>query len=158
MAFSPFVCFSQKQCEDKVGFDKRNGNLTLATSLRCHLSALDTTTKAFISASLAKTKQTNGIIITGIFNRDIGTIDGSSKLKFVFVDKTFIHTSYYMQQANNIGMFFAVVEDKYSLLLLKSKPIEKIEITGDLLNAATYQTDVSTIDFMLGMECLQSYL
>jgi hypothetical protein len=51
------------------------------------------------------------------------------------------------------------VTDKYNLLFLKTKPISKVQITGLVLDATTYVIDgMVSLDFLLGMECLQEYL
>jgi hypothetical protein len=149
----------KSQCENELlGYSKETGFLTIKNGLRCHLSDIDTSLKAGLSASLVKTEKTDGIMIEGAFLKSIGRIDQSATLKITFQDNTFITLNEYPGQDNSVGLFFSVVTDKYSLLLLKTKVISKIEIKGDLLNAATFESDVSALNFLLALECLENYL
>lgn len=163
------VCYtlnSQAQCDSILGYDSR-GSLASTKPLKGYLSQQDTATKMFLSATLAKTEITNGITLYGFFNK-VGTIDYTTKVKITFKDNTSISLTDYINAPNNpdsenknnkIGFFAALITDKYNLLLLKTKPVIKIQITGLQLDATTYIVDgIVAIDFLLGMDCLQQYL
>lgn len=146
------------QCENEyLGYDKQ-GNLSLLEGIKFQLSNIDTTRRASLFGSLVKTDMTNGIFLRGVFQRSIGDIDGSSRVRLIFTDNSSISIEPYLPNRNSLGLFLAVVTDKYKLLLLKTKVISKIEITGSLLNASTYLADISAMNFLLGMECLQKFL
>jgi hypothetical protein len=158
------------QCEDYLGYG-RNGLLQSTKSLKGHLSVQDTAMKFFFIGSLAKTEATNGIIMLGFFFGNVGTIDKTTKVKITFNDNSYITLTDYLANTNHdvppstsnqkftVNYFNALVTDKYSLLLLKTKPISKVQITGSQIDAATYLVDgMNSIDFLLGMECLQNYL
>lgn len=147
---------SKSKCDEYIGYNDQ-GNLASANHLWFSYSIKDTTRKGFFTAYLAKTDLTNGIAFYG-WILGIGTIDKTTKIKIIFQDNSFIVLNKYMDSSNTVGMFDAVITDKYKLLLLKTKPIIKIQITGDSLDPMTYPTNQSMIDFMLSMDCLESYL
>ena len=157
---------SQGQCEGKLGYNSQ-GSLGSTKSLKGYLSQQDTAMKMFLSATIAKTEMTNGITLYGIFTK-VGTIDNTTKVKITFKDNTSITLTDYLNapdnpssenKNNNIGFFTALIIDKYNLLLLKTKPIIKVQITGSQLDATTYIVDdIVALDFLLGMDCLQQYL
>lgn len=166
-ALMSFYCsFAKAQCEDMLGYDSR-GSLGSTKSLKGHLSQQDTTIRMFLSATIAKTEMTNGITLYGIFSK-VGIIDNTTKVKITFKDNTSITLIDYLNapsnpnsenKNNNIGFFTALITDKYNLLLLKTKPVVKVQITGSQLDATTYITDgIVALDFLLGMNCLQQYL
>lgn len=149
---------SKSQCNERLGYNKQ-GLLTGTTALRCHLSTTDTALKTFIYASLIKTDMTNAIDLLAYFTpSDIGIIDASTKMKIFFVDSSFITVAQYAGVQPNQVLFMGSINDKYSLLLLKTKPIWRIQITGDMTKAGTYITDISQLEFMLDIECLENYL
>lgn len=160
-----FYCsFAKAQCEEMLGYNSQ-GSLGSTKSLKGHLSQQDTAMKMFLSATIAKTEITSGITLYGIFSK-VGTIDNTTKVKITFKDNTSITLTDYLNasnnpnpQNNNIGFFTALITDKYNLLLLKTKPVIKVQITGSLLDATTYIVDgIVALDFLLGMDCLQQYL
>ena len=154
------------QCEDKLGYNSQ-GSLGSTKVLKGHLSHLDTAMKMFLTATLAKTEMTKAITLFGMFTK-VGTIDYTTKVKITFQDGTSITLTDYLSDLNNPstgnksndkGIFASLVTDKYNLLLLKTKPITKVQITGSLLDATTYVIDgMISLDFLIGMECLQEYL
>jgi hypothetical protein len=154
------------QCNDKLGYNSQ-GSLGSTKSLKGYLSQQDTALKMFLSATIAKTEMTNGITLYGIFSK-VGTIDNTTKVKITFKDNTSITLTDYLNSPSNpnsenknnkIGFFTALITDKYTLLLLKTKPVVKVQITGLQLDATTYMVDgIVALDFLLGMECLEQYL
>lgn len=163
--FLIFYCsIANAQCEDMLGYNSQ-GSLGSSKSIKGHLSQQDTAIKMFLSATIAKTEITNGITLYGIFSK-VGTIDNTTKVKITFKDNISITLVDYLNASNNpnpqnnsIGFFTALITDKYNLLLLKTKPIIKIQITGSQLDATTYIVDgIVALDFLLGMDCLQQYL
>jgi hypothetical protein len=161
-----FVETAKGQCEDKLGYNNQ-GSLGSTKVLKGHLSQQDTALKMFLTATLAKTETTKGITLFGMFTK-VGTIDYTTKVKITFQDGTSITLTDYLSDLNNLGssdksnnkgIFSALVTDKYNLLFLKTKPISKVQITGLVLDATTYVIDgMVSLDFLLGMECLQEYL
>jgi hypothetical protein len=157
---------SQAQCDDMLGYDV-NGSLGSTKLLKGYLSQQDTAMKMFLSATIAKTEMTNGVTLYGIFSK-VGTIDNTTKVKITFKDNTSISLTDYLNAMNNpnsenknnkIGFFSALITDKYTLLLLKTKPVNKVQIVGSQLDATTYLVDgIVALDFLLGMDCLQQYL
>lgn len=161
-----FSIKSKGQCDDKLGYNTQ-GSLGSTKSLKGYLSQQDTAMKMFLSATIAKTEMTNGITLYGFFSK-VGTIDYTTKVKITFKDSTYITLTDYLNSSsnrnsenknNNIGFFTALITDKYNLLLLKTKPVMKIQITGAQLDATTYMVDgIVALDFLLGMDCLEQYL
>ena len=154
-----FIGFAAKaQCDNYIGYSKE-GHLSSSKPIKFYLNEIDTSLKGFFNAYLAKTQITNGIVFYGIIDAKLGKIDKSVKVKITFHDNSSIYISQYNDEGNSIGFFSAVITDKYSLLLLRTKSIAKLQITGDQLDATTYQSEVlSALDFMFSMECLESYL
>ena len=166
LLLSLYGVHSQAQCEDKIGFNNQ-GHLSSKKSLDGYLSKQDTALKMFLFAAIIKSERTNGITLYGIFSK-IGIIDNTTKVKFTFNDNTSVILSDYLNTQNNpnpdsknsnIGFFSTLITDKYNLLLLKTKLIKKVQITGLQLDASTYLVDeIIAQDFLLGMNCLQHYL
>lgn len=162
-----FKCsIAYSQCEGILGYNSQ-GSLGSTKVLKGYLSQQDTAMKMFLAATIAKTEVTNGITLYGIFSK-VGTIDNTTKVKITFKDGISISLTDYLNAANNpnsenksnhIGFFSALITDKYNLLLLKTKPIIKVQITGSQLDATTYLVDgIIALNFLLGMDCLQQYL
>lgn len=166
------VCLSysvltKAQCKEMIGYDSK-GILGSTKILKGHLSQSDTATSMFFTAKILKTEMTNGIWLFGIFSK-VGTVDVSTKVKIIFPDDTFIILTDYSSHedgnsnsanvSNDKGIFQAIISDKYRLLLLKTKPISKVQITGIQLDPKTYLVNGNiSYDFLLGMGCLQEYL
>ena len=160
-----FFSFNSKaQCDDKLGYNSK-GSLGSTEVLKGYLSQQDTAIKMFLAATILKTDVTNGITLYGYFTK-IGEIDNTTKVKITFKDSTFVTLVDYLNSFDNsksgnknYGFFSALITDKYNLLLLKTKPVMKIQITGSQLDATTYLVDgIIALNFLLGMDCLQKYL
>lgn len=146
------------QCDDKIGYDTQ-GSIASTKILEGFLSKIDTSLRVFFISSLVKTEMSNGISLYGYCDRATGTVDGTVKIKLVFQDQTSITLENYLKDENSTGFFAALITDRYRLLLLKTKPIIKIEITGSRLDATTYLVDgIVAINFLQGIKCLQQYL
>ena len=156
-----FLCSkSQSICDDYIGYDK-NGDLVGKHFLKGFLSQKDTSVKAGLFVRLLKTEKSNGLMIWGIFDKSIGTIDASTKVKIIFHDNSnIILDAYSYMEPNSLGFYSAnLVSDKYRLLFLKTKSPVKIQITGDLINPMTYEVDFMLgQSFMIEVGCLQEYL
>ena len=157
-----FFCIdakSQSKCDDKIGYDKKDGNLVCVHTLKGFISDNDTSIRVGLFAKLIKNYGKNQILIYGLFDRNIGIIDPSTKVKFIFHDGSSFVLNKGAQDSNDIGFFDTPITDKYDLLIMKTKSITGIEITGDRLNAMTYKVDFFLgMTFMLDMDCIEQYL
>lgn len=161
-----YSVLTNAQCKEMIGYDSK-GILGSTKMLKGHLSQNDTVTTMFFNAKIIKSEVTNGIWLFGLFSK-VGTIDVSTKVKVIFTDDTFIMLTDFpshegdpnsVNAGNNRGIFQEIITDKYRLLLLKTKPILKVQITGMQLDPRTYLVDGNiSDDFLLGMGCLQEYL
>lgn len=148
------------QCNDNIGYDKKDGLLVCRDALTGYTSNIDTATKVFLFAKLVVgSHQQKDIMMYGAFDKSIGIIDASTRVRFIFQDNSSITIAQYGEDENNNGVFATIISDKYDLLFLKTKSVIAIEITGNQLNAMTYKVDFSKgMDFMLDMECIEQYL
>jgi hypothetical protein len=160
------ISTSQAQCDNILGYNKQ-GSLGSTKSLKGYLSQEDTAIKMFLTATIIKTEMTNGINLMGMFSK-VGTIDNTTKVKITFNDNTSVTLTDYLNSPNNpnqenknnkFGFFAAIITDKYTSLLLKTKPVVKVQITGLQIDATTYIVGGNvSFDFLAGMSCLEQYL
>lgn len=150
--------YSIAQCESRLGYDTQ-GLLCSLDMLKGYPNSEDTTSKCFIIVSLINIDQDKGLLMYGAFDRIIGDADESTKIRLIFYDDTYVtihHTVY--KNKNKVDIFSGSFLEKYDLLLLKTKPIAKIEIIGDDIGEVTYSAGITGVDFMMNIDCLESYL
>lgn len=158
-----------QECDTLIGYSKDDKNsIYIINNLLGNVlnNPTDKEHGIILKTNFFKTPVSKGIMIIFYCLHCGKMMDASVKVKIEFMDGTTIfltRSQYDTDGQADIGLFsFFMGGDyghNYELLLLRTKSINKISISGNQIDSYTYSINFSkSLDYMFAMKCLSDLL